>query len=242
VRDDAVTRCTAAGFTLVELAVALFVVTLLLGALLRPLGMQVDQRQVAETQKAIDEIREALLGHSTSNGYLPCPDALSGAGANDGLEDVQADGTCRSTDGNVPWVTLGTSATDVWNNRFRYHVDDSFATRAPAAVFGLATSASVKVCATATCATALTSGSPNGAVAVILSHGKNGRGAMNALTNAVNPAPSSADELENANGNVTLVSRAPSAAGSPAGEFDDVVSWVSKFVLYNRMVNAGRLP
>jgi hypothetical protein len=30
--------------------------------------------------------------------------------------------------------------------------------------------------------------------------------------------------------------------GSTAGEFDDVVTWLGRYSLYNRMVSAGKLP
>jgi len=30
--------------------------------------------------------------------------------------------------------------------------------------------------------------------------------------------------------------------GSTAGEFDDVVTWLGKYTLFNRMVAAGKLP
>ena len=235
-------RRRARGFTLIELAIALFVVALVLGSLLVPLGTQIEQRQIAETEKTMDEVREALIGYAVANGYLPCPDAMSGAGANDGVEDVAADGTCKSDDGNLPWVTLGTGAADAWNNRYRYHVDGSYAARSPSSTFTLAAAASVRVWTSAARTTPLTSSDPNGAVAVVLSHGRNGKGAVSALTGTVNSAASSADERENTDGTVNFVSRAPSAANTPAGEFDDIVSWLSRFTLYNRMVTAGRLP
>jgi len=236
------TRRPARGFTLIELAIALFVIALLLGSLLVPLATQVEQRQIAETEKSIEQIKEALVGYAVANGYLPCPDVMSGTGANDGVEDVAANGKCRDSDGNLPWVTLGIGATDVWNNRFRYHPDSSFAQRAPSALFGLTTHADVRVWASAAHATPLTSGGGNSAAAVILSHGKNGRSAMSAATNILNPAPLGPDELQNADGTLDFVSRPPSPEGSAAGEFDDIVSWLPKYVLYNRMVGAGRLP
>jgi len=235
-------RTAERGFTLIELAIALFVIALLLGSLLVPLGTQVEQRQIADTEKEIEQLREALLGYAVANGYLPCPDVMSGSGANDGIEDVAASGSCRSDDGNFPWLTVGLGAADAWNNRYRYHVDGSFSTRSPGATFTLASGASVRIWTSAARTTALTSGDPNGAVAVVLSHGKNGKGAMSALTGTLNAPATSADERENADGTVNFVTRPPSAADSPAGEFDDVLSWVSRFTLYNRMVSAGRLP
>jgi hypothetical protein len=104
---------------------------------------------------------------------------------------------------------------------------------------------------------------------VIISHGKNGRGAWQ--TNGIRlPAPAAGtDEAANANGNITapvssgvgFIQRAffsrspapaaggcsdpaPGAAGtaSPVCEFDDVVVTISSSTLIARMVAAGRLP
>jgi prepilin-type N-terminal cleavage/methylation domain-containing protein len=236
------------GFTLIEMAVAVFIIALLLGSILVPLVTQVEQRQISDTQKAMEEIKEALVGFAIANGYLPCPDLTAGANSNDGQEDVAA-GTCSTVEGNVPWVTLGTVGVDPWGNRFRYQVDLDFARRAPflgppLPPFSLASSADLRVCTLSTCVggTLLTSAGPNGAAAVILSHGKNGLGAINSNTNAANTAPTSLDEQANTDGNTTFVYRPPTPVGSAAGEFDDIVSWVSKFTLFNRMVAAGKLP
>ncbi|MSQ59675.1 MAG: prepilin-type N-terminal cleavage/methylation domain-containing protein [Betaproteobacteria bacterium] len=61
------------GFSLIELAIAIIVIALLLGALLVPLGTQVEQRKIAETQLVLEEIKEALLGYAMMNGNLPRP-------------------------------------------------------------------------------------------------------------------------------------------------------------------------
>jgi len=241
---------SARGFTLIEIAVAVVVIALLLGSILVPLATQVEQRQISDTQKILDNIKEALVGFALTNGYLPCPDKTSGSSTppndvpNDGNEDFSAAGTCIAAEGgNVPWATLGVGNTDAWGNRFRYRVDTDFARRSPATTFTLTTGAGLRVCTTAACTVSLTSStSGNGAAAVILSHGKNGLGAINSLTNSTNPAPTSADELENTDGNATFVSRVATPTGAAAGEFDDIVSWLSKYTLFNRMVAAGKLP
>ena len=87
--------------------------------------------------------------------------------------------------------------------------------------------------------------SGDGPPAIILSHGKNGYLAISAHTGTANPCPSggcSADELANTDGNMIFVSRTQTAAGANAGEFDDIVVWLSKNILFNRMVTAGKLP
>jgi len=247
-------RKNQCGFTLVEIAIAVFIIALLLGSILVPLHTQVEQRQVSETQKMLEDIKEALVGHAVARGYLPCPDRTSGGvggandTANDGVEDFNTGtGVCFSTTatGNVPWVTLGLGASDPWGNRFRYVVDQEFTNRAT--VFNLSSGADVGVCTSVACTTRLTSttGPPGeAAVVVILSHGKNGFGAMCPLCvppNSFRPAPTSADELDNITG-PTFTSRPITPVGSIAGEFDDVVTWLGKYTLFNRMVAAGKLP
>ena len=261
------------GFTLVELAIAIFIIALLLGSILVPLTTQVEQRQITETQKTMEEIRDALLGFAATNGYLPCPDLqVRGLAPNDGLIPAPNDGIQDPNDGiedvttagvigvcttitglapnqlaagNLPWGTLGLGNQDVWGNRFRYTVLAAYAQRpVPPALlpqtFSLQTLGGLRVCTTtATCLPATTMLTST-AVAVIISHGKNGYSAINALTNAANVAATSADELENANNDRDAISRTQSnVAGN---EFDDIVIWLPKFTLNNRMVSAGRLP
>jgi len=233
------------GFTLIELAVAMFVIALLLGSLLIPLTTQVEQRQISDAQKTLEDIKDSLVGFVVANGYLPCPDKTTAAGAgtaNDGAEDVTA-GACVVNEGNLPWVTLGiANNVDPWGNRFRYRVSLNFAQRSPLATFALTTTSTLEVCADDACATRLTT-SGDGPAAVILSHGKNGYGAINATTGVANVAATTTDELENTDNDARFVSRSVAGAiGSTAGEFDDIVTWLSKNALFNRMVAAGKLP
>lgn len=242
--DIAVRR--ANGFTLIEMGVVLFIIVLVLGSLLVPLTTQVEQRQIGDTEKTLAEIREALIGFAVANGYLPCPDkvtALPGGGtANDGVEDVTAAGACVATsEGNVPWVTLGVGSNDVWGNRFRYQVTAAFASRAPGATFTLTSAGTITVCSGTGCGA--TARYTTDAVAVVISLGKNGLGAINANTGTANPAPPVAsDENENVTGPSQFMSRVRTPEDAPAGEFDDVVVWLSRHVLLNRMVAAGKLP
>lgn len=240
---------------MVELAVVVVVLALLLGSILVPLHTQVEARQVADAQKMLEDIKEALVGHAIAKGYLPCPDRTSGGtgpptdAANDGLEDYDAaTGTCRNISGvpprvvgNVPWVTLGLGASDPWGNRFRYALTPAYGQRPPAAPFGLATAAVLVVCTSAACTQTLTPASPDGAVAVIVSHGKNGYGAIDALTGSSRPAPQNADEADNLGG-TSYTSRPIFSSGNPLTEFDDIVAWLGKYTLFQRMVAAGRLP
>jgi len=227
------------GFTLLEVAITLGVIVLLLGSLIVPLAAQVEQRQVSATEQTLEEVRNALIGHAITYGYLPCPDT-----DNDGAENVTA-GACTTISSNVahgrlPWQTLGlTGSSDAWGNRFSYAVFAQYARRAPNATFTLATTgANLTVRPASAASTSLTLT----AVAVIISHGRNGFGAVSAANNATYAAPSGSDEQENTDDDVTFVSRIRTDSSAAGGEFDDIVTWIPLPTLFNRMVAAGRLP
>lgn len=238
-----ISSLTHRGFTLVEMAIVLVIVGLLLGGLLMPLSVQLDQQRTSTTQKALDEIKEALIGYAANQlpPHLPCPDKTGGGGAgtaNDGLEDFTiATGTCVAPEGNIPWATLGISDVDGWSNRIHYSVDAIFSSRSPSPTFLLTSAGTLRVCQTTACTTIVADTLP----AVILSYGKNGFGAINTAGNT-NPAPTSADELANTDLTTSFVSRPQSPPGSPAGEFDDIVTWLSPNILFNRMISAQKLP
>ncbi|HTJ97072.1 MAG TPA: prepilin-type N-terminal cleavage/methylation domain-containing protein, partial [Rhodocyclaceae bacterium] len=226
------------GFTLVELAVVLFIISLLLGGLIISLPAQLDQKNNAETRQLLNDSKEALIGfamtHSATDGslkpYLPCPDT-----DNDGKENRDAGGGCTSQEGNLPWADLGLGQTDPWGNHLRYRVSSSFAKSDVG--FSLATSPTLKVCdvAPAPSCTGVATSLP----AIVLSHGKNGLGAIN-QSGAANSSPSGPDEAANADSDDTFVMHLPSDA--TGNTFDDIVVWLPSATLFNRMVTAGKLP
>ena len=64
---------------MVEIAMALFLLTVLFGADRMPLQTHVLARKTADS-KLLDKAREALLGYASAHGYFPCPATdLSGA-------------------------------------------------------------------------------------------------------------------------------------------------------------------
>ena len=80
-------QCAATcGFTLIEFAIGMFLMSVLLSAILTPLTAQIAQRKVNETQASLAQITEALMGFATAHGYLPCPDRTAGPGAIGALE------------------------------------------------------------------------------------------------------------------------------------------------------------
>ncbi|MDP2828518.1 MAG: prepilin-type N-terminal cleavage/methylation domain-containing protein [Sulfuricellaceae bacterium] len=234
-------RFKPSGFTLIELALVLVVVALLMGGLLVPLSMQIEQQKTRETLKAMEEIKEALIGYSVANDRLPCPATV----ASNGAEAPVGGGVCTQTEGFVPVQTLGLSLPvdtqglllDSWGNRIRYRVTDSN-TNAFTTTNGMKTatmstlSPDLHVCASnvgitgVTCGTALSL--VNTAPVLILSQGKNWASVP------------SIDEAANINGDIVFVSHTLSDA--VGNEFDDLVTWLSPNILFNRMVAAGRLP
>jgi prepilin-type N-terminal cleavage/methylation domain-containing protein len=233
----------ARGFTLVEMAIAVLVIGLILGSVLVPLSRQVEQRQIANTQAALDEIREALLGFALAKGYLPCP-AVSATNG----QEARTAGACTGgiRQGFLPWETLGASKLDGWGNIFRYSVTLAYASSA--APFSLTTAPDITI-QTRTSAGALSNlTNANTVVAVVLSLGKNGNGGNNDQ-GVAQALPSTwpgsyADENTNASGSTTFVSRVRQDQGAlgTGGEFDDIIVWLPVFTLFNRMVTARLLP
>lgn len=224
------------GFSLVEMAIVLLIVGLLLGGGLSVLGAQADQQRIRDTQQLLSEAREALLGYAASHidasgrPYLPCPDTN-----NDGLENRNvATGVCTARQGNFPWATLGMGEADPWGNRLRYDVTPAFSNSLTGMTLTTLGDININNAAGASLAAAAT------VPAVILSHGKNGFGARN-TAGGTNLAPTGANEITNANPTTTVVSNQPVGAGGTGGEFDDLVVWLPTSVIFNRMIQAGRL-
>jgi len=241
-------RPHSSGFSLIELSIAIFVIMLLLGSLLVPLSTQVDKRRYAETEKQIEHIREALIGFALANRYLPCPATSATDGSEsprDGVtnECVDAVTSNPKRDGFIPWVTLGVSPYDAWDNLIRYSVDPKFARSDPELFFTLNTKGDIQIRTRDDTGAALDLSNAE-IPAVVMSHGKNGFGAT-ASSGVVLPVPGgwAGDEKDNAS-NTTLFyfRKRADVTAATGGEFDDVVAWISLNKLYARMVSAGRLP
>jgi prepilin-type N-terminal cleavage/methylation domain-containing protein len=243
------------GFSLTEMAIVLVIVGLLLGGVLVPLSAQFDAANTAANQKAMTEIRDALIGFAIANGRLPCPALAitsSGTGAA-GLEPTPVlPGGCANAAGVLPWATLGVGETDVWGRRYSYRVAPEFTRTVPQAsfnsgcvppitpqyaAFALCSQGNITVMANAG-GTTLASNVP----AILVSHGKNGNGAYTSQGTQL-AMGTDADEQDNqltANGtdtaNVSFVSKTPTSS------YDDYVTWVPVSILYHRMVAAGKLP
>jgi len=238
--------------SLVELAIGLLILSLIIGGLLVPLASQVEQSRVSQTQRELEEIREALVGFALANGRLPCPASI----ASNGVESPLGGGACTNPyNGFVPAVTLGLSqvdaqgyAVDAWGllqNRVRYAVSpasgNAFTSAGQMRMVGMSALApDLQVCATGSGATVIACGAgatlATNAVAVVYSVGPNAATGGTSMDEAQNANPNSA------NNDRVFVSRVRSNPGAAGAEFDDLVTWLSPNVLYARLVSAGQLP
>ncbi len=249
------------GFTLVEMAMVLLIVALLLGGGLSVFSAQIEQQKFKDTQKVLEDAKEALIGFAAANGRLPCPAAPALPGAGNGVESyagvVGASACTNPYNGFLPAATLGLPGVDAngysldgWAGRVRYAVTTASANAAtnsngirnvpavlpatPMEVFGAA--ANLRVCGVSTGITAFACGAPppqaltTTAVAVIFSVGANAGAGVGA------------DEAANQNADQVFVFHEPYAFTAPTNEFDDIFTWIPPAILFNRMIQAGKLP
>jgi prepilin-type N-terminal cleavage/methylation domain-containing protein len=229
-----------AGFSLVEMAVVMVIVGLMIGGLLTPLSVQLEQRKLTDTRKTLDDAREALFGFALRNGYFPCP-AVS---ASNGLEDRSgAECSGGKRQGFVPWATLGVAKLDAWDHLLRYSVSPAYTSSGQP--FGLSTRRDITIGTRDARGNLVGASAINDIPAVLLSHGRNGAGAVSALGLPVaTTSRSNQDERVNAgDAGIAFVTRlANDNPNAPGGDFDDIVVWISPNVLFSRMVAAGVLP
>jgi len=251
------------GFTLIEAATVLVIVGLALATALRPLAAQLDLRNVEQTRRAMEAAQDALLGYAAATGHLPCPDRLDDG---DGLEDRRVEGVdgpldgCAAGvyDGWLPAATLGVPAVDAWGGPLRYRVAREL-TRGrgdPSAIGPCEDPEGDNRCTadlgdpgdlrvhTRDLATRAVQPLAIAVPAVLWSAGANGAG-------VVNGAALGADEEENRDGDSAFTSRerTPAQEGcddtrteAPPCSFDDLVAWLSPWVLSSRLIAAGRWP
>lgn len=230
------------------MAIALAIAALVLGAGLTLLLTQLDQQRIQDTKTLLGDAQDALIGFAIANDRLPCPASAT----SNGVEDpAVVTGTCNHPyDGFLPAVTLGLPGVDAngylidaWRlrqNRIRYAVTtaNGRAATTPNGIKAVTMSGftpDLAVCASAAGIAATSCGTAtvltNNAIAVIFSIGKN--------------APNGgagADEAANLDGDPVFVSHTLAPAEAAGGEFDDQLTWLSPSILFNRMVQAGRLP
>ncbi|MBF0582691.1 MAG: hypothetical protein HQL80_00505 [Magnetococcales bacterium] len=222
------------GFTLLEIALVLLIVSLLLVSGIASLSSQRENSQREKVQLYLEGMREALIGYAVRNGRLPCPDTDF-----DGFGNVTA-GVCDALIGTLPWgdflnvdksgSRVGrplTAGLDPWGNPFTYDIGRAYNTT-------IAWTDAVCADCLLTVEDAAATLLANDAAAVIVSHGKNGRGHY--LSNTVpltrTNMPAVADsEYENANDDKLY----------RQGAGDDALIWFAPAEVKLPLQRAGRI-
>lgn len=233
------------GFSLIEVAVALFIITLMLGSILVPLGARVENRTRTETEIQLKEIREALLGFAIVNGRLPRPAQSELIGT-----EKASCATETQCTGFLPWETLGVGSKDSWGKRFLYSVTPAFATGTVSygtlTVARTAGTKSVQDRGTASpFSLYYTAGGPTASAtiaAVVLSHGKNNWGTLQDGVAVGDGSSTNIDEDANAAASVNFIARPISTnIEATGGEFDDLLIHIPDLTVFGTLVKAGKL-
>lgn len=222
------------GFTLVEMAVVLIIAAFLLGGLLVPIAAQQDIKNLEATRASLKTINEALLGFAVLNGRLPCPSTQTDpTHANYGLEDAACSAS-YAAEGYLPWRTLGVSETDEWGTRrtatannwngyWRYRIDRNYTTVAGFSTNILATIPTYGDTLSVRDSSGNTISSLNERpMAIVFSTAKD------TSANGHNASFEATTGIYESNSNTAT--------------FDDILIWITRPVLVNRMVAADKLP
>ena len=250
------------GFTLIELAIVLFIVALLLGGMLLPLSGQQDIRNHGDTQKILAEAREALLGFAMANDRLPCP-ATTPNGTESPVGGSTALIPCTDPHGGfLPAATLGLAPVDAqgyrldgWGgeaiHRVRYAIStantNAFTTQNGMKTTGMTTLApDLEICNTGTQIrippvitapdTTLKYCHPSFRLA------GDAVAVIYSLGKNAGTGGTGVDDNHNPNPQSTLAADRAFVNAEQGAAFDDQLIWLSKNTLFNRMVAAGRLP
>jgi prepilin-type N-terminal cleavage/methylation domain-containing protein len=242
------------GFTLLEMAVVIAIMGIVMAGFVLPMLGQIKMRsqllelqKYKETNRTLEEVKAALLGYVVANKYFPCPDfdvVPDGQGGNQSNCNTDT----KAIEGYVPWVDLGlTKGTDAWGNPIRYRVHHNYA-YPPNPPNSDISSTNLDVSVPPTLKikniTDNVISNVNTVAIVLLSCGKNGKpdsttnesnnrtGNQN-CSNVANPAINNNYYIQDTRNYSTELESIPT-------DFDDVVTWVSKYQVINQLTNAGK--
>jgi len=253
---------TERGFTLIEIAIVLLVVTILLGYSVAMFPKQQELKQYRAVETEMESIIEHLIAFAQINGRLPCPDTSAGGTVADidGLEDRIALNDCEASFGFLPARTLGMNGRyndagvleDSWGQGYRYAISEDDATlngdvdlvtpngirdEGMAAVlpdlFICDDSATLGV--DVDCA-AGANGANSNDVVINVAAVIISLGKDNAIPATSNIQDENLDDFHNgANDKVYVFS-------PRRDDYDDVVKWIPTSLLFSKMIEAEQLP
>lgn len=249
------------GFSLIEMAIILIMVSIIAGGVLTLLPKNSDKNLQDVMASKMDRIQDAILAYTHENGMLPCPADITTAvstaafgiaagNCNTSIAGDIAVGSFGLRMGMIPVRTLGLSddyAFDSWGNRIRYGVIRQLAVNSTD-FENFATTYSGLSPNTRTFEIRDVSGNPinspnsyaaptaNNSVAyILLSHGANGNGAV-PFAGGASPACPASGLLDQENCNGDRIFRDVSFNTSSVNYFDDFIRWKT----YNQLrIEAG---
>lgn len=255
------------GFTLVEIAIVLLIVTILLGYTVALLPVQQELRQYRAADDEMEKILDSLYAFAQVKGRLPCPDTVvNGLGVLNGEEDV-IDGPptrCVSYFGFLPAKNLGLSGKyndlshpvapggllDPWGSAYRYAVSDIDAGDTN---IDLVTEGGIKDEGMANVESDLEICEDSNATGPDLNCGAVSGGpvvikipaviiSMGKDNKIVALSASSNIQTENIDDFHDGTNDKVYVFRSRRDDYDDIVKWISPNILYSKMIDAGRLP
>lgn len=238
----------ARGFSLVELSVVLLIIGLIMSAGVKYLTVQFESSAYSATNTKLSTIKVSLQNYLRTYHRLPCPDTKPDGGnvgsfstttPPDGIENRDSTNTtpdtslsCDNASGVVPYQTLGLTrdiALDGWQNFISYRVyypssgasnDWTRTSNFSADNVGVITIKDRYPPSSSTPTTI-----SNGAVFVLISHGKNGLGAYTVGGTRNSLPDNTTDEYQNTNSAGDSYKREISidTSNTTYGTFDDLL-------------------
>lgn len=236
----------------------LLILGILLGGLLSAISQVSENTRRIQARGQLERIEEALYGFAQANGRLPCPATTTSA--RDGYEDPVGGGNCNAQHGFVPNGSLGISGRintdglllDPWGNPYRYSVatQDLGPGRSFTSVAGLQQVFGVgavpianmlSVCEafdpTLACGGGNMVSTPSDSVpAILFSMGANWAtfSSLSEQANSGNGTTDGAYRIGTTNVFVDSV--------YVEDQYEDILLWISPYVLYGKLIEVGRLP
>ena len=242
------------GFTLIEIAIVLVIVTILLGYSVAMFSVQQELKQYRQAESEMDSIIEHLVAFAQVNGRLPCPDTSAVPGTIDGLEDALVD-DCVAFFGFLPARTLGMSGRfndqgvliDPWGSGYGYAVsladagdgNPDLVSPNGIRIEGIAAvQPDLFICDDSTvignqidCAAAGSNDVITNVAAVVISLGKDFE-----IPATSNIQAENLDNFHDGTADKVYI------FSSRRDDYDDIVKWLPTNLLFSKMIEADQLP